>query len=116
MDSLKIILEDKLDIKLTDAQMLNLIDRLIIDESKNERMVYESRPNIWESVWGKLLRNPELEVEGSSSNKKFLLRFRIPYILFRDYIVPTAEQDNIFEKKRNSYVLLICFYHILFYK
>jgi hypothetical protein len=62
------------------------------------------RPNYWESTWGKLLRDPNISNPMSSVSKKFRRRFRVPYKLFNEVLLPQCIQSNIFEMKHNSIV------------
>ena len=58
------------------------------------------RLSIAESVWGRALGSPELAVEGSFPNKKFRRRFRVPYRLFVDILVPLCKEANILSTYR----------------
>ena len=40
------------------------------------------RPRYWESVWGRMLREPALQVVESPARKVFRRRFRVPYPIF----------------------------------
>ena len=110
LSSLKSALEEKLSFELTDTQWLKLMQDIVGSESRRNK----DKPDLWRSPWGKLLLDAEISIEGSRSNKLFLLRFRVPYVLFRDYIVPVCKQENIFNTIRESYIpiefkLMWCF-------
>ncbi len=62
----------------------------------------EPRPNYWSSTWGRMLRNPQLQDSSSKVSRKFRRRFRVPYVLFKDVIVPQCVAANVFDTKSNS--------------
>lgn len=62
------------------------------------------RPNYWDSVWGKMLLNPEIENPNTFVAKKFRRRFRVPYPLFKEVIVPKCVDRNVFESQRESQI------------
>jgi len=49
--------------------------------------------------WLQMLNNPDLLVETSSAAITFRRRFRVPYVIFKNWIVPICEEHNIFETK-----------------
>jgi hypothetical protein len=53
---------------------------------KRRRTVKDTVNTFWESTWGKLLTNPNVENHRSVEGKRFRRRFRLPYHLFR-YLV-----------------------------
>ena len=55
------------------------------------------RPNYWESVWGKMLLDPTTEDPNSTTAKKFRRRFRVPYPLFQEVIVPQCDEKKVFK-------------------
>ena len=52
--------------------------------------------NYWDTPWGQLLQNPEVKVERSKWGKLFRRRFRVPYSLFNQILVPKCREANIF--------------------
>ena len=70
------------------------IDQLIIDSKvKRRRIDMTTRPNYWDSGWGRLLQDTKLE--------KFRRRFRTPYTLFKDVIVVQCKLAEVFGKSKN---------------
>ena len=67
----------------------------------------KKRPNYWDSVWGKLLLDPNIENPNSGPAKKFRRRFRVPYPLFKDVIVPQCDEKNVFTG-RNKFSIPTC--------
>lgn len=59
------------------------------------------RPDYWASVWGKMLNDPDIEQPRSAVvARKFRRRFRVPYPLLKDVILPQCIDHNVFEMKR----------------
>jgi hypothetical protein len=78
------------------------IDQLIIDSKvKRRRIDMKTRPNYWDSGWGRLLQDPKLEDPDSYVSKKFRRRFRTPYTLFKDVIVVQCKLAEVFGKSKN---------------
>jgi hypothetical protein len=66
-----------------------------------------------QSIWGLMLAHPDVKDPESKIGKKFRLRFRVPYPLFKAILVPICIEENIFECKRQSQIqleikLLVC--------
>jgi hypothetical protein len=58
----------------------------------------------WSSSWGLLLNHPNTANCDTREGKKFRRRFRIPFPLFRDVLVPLAKERNLFKTKRKSHI------------
>ena len=43
-------------------------------------------PHYWDSMWGRILRYPELQVSGSPLRKVFGRRFRVPYPMYMSLV------------------------------
>jgi hypothetical protein len=52
--------------------------------------------DVWATSWGCMLRHKDIADPYSFHGKKFRRRFRIPYLLFRDWLVPLCEESNVF--------------------
>ena len=50
------------------------------------------KKDYWDTLWGRDLRNPAIEDPDSVLGKKFRLRFRVPFAMFRRYYSPCAER------------------------
>ena len=55
----------------------------------------EPRPQYWDSTWGRMLKDPNLEDPNSRVAKLFRRRFRIPYSVF-EFIVSQCKAKNLF--------------------
>ena len=53
------------------------------------------RVDYWSTPCGIMLRDRRLEDERSEVAKLFRLRLRIPFLLFRDVLLPTFREKNI---------------------
>ncbi len=51
----------------------------------------------WKTTWGLWLKNPEIHNPNSKIAKIFMLRFRVPFILFNEKILKMCNDDNIFD-------------------
>jgi hypothetical protein len=49
-----------------------------------------------QSTWWRMMQNPDILVENSKVSDLFRLRFRVPYLLFRDILVPAVRLAHIF--------------------
>ena len=52
--------------------------------------------DVWATPWVCMLKHRDIVNSYSFQGKKFRRRFRIPYILFRDWLVPLCRVRNIF--------------------
>jgi hypothetical protein len=59
---------------------------------------------LWESEWGKLLDNPNTMIPKTFEYLKFRLRFRVPFPLFKDRLIPAIKEARIFNRTRTSYI------------
>ena len=63
-----------------------------------------TKVDYWQTNWGKMLRDPTIEDEESKVGKKFRLRFRLPYMVFSQHLVPLVKNANIFPVKFDKMV------------
>ena len=68
--------------------------------------VTRPRANLWESVWGKMLLHPDIDNPTSRVSKLFRRRFRVPYDLFKNCLVPLCLEHDVFRLKQNSLIPL----------
>ena len=64
--------------------------------SRKRKRRRNSRVDYWSTPWGLMLKDRRLSDERSELSKLFRLRFRVPFSLFRDILVPMCR-----EKKKN---------------
>jgi hypothetical protein len=57
---------------------------------------------LWDSIWGTMLRDESVNDPSSFAGKKFRLRFRVPFPVFKNVLVPECKRVNIFEEKGAS--------------
>jgi hypothetical protein len=65
---------------------------------------------LWESTWGKMLKNPENREPRSFWGKKWTTRFRVPVF---ENIVEMCERDNVFEIKRILVISILAAFRVL---
>ena len=76
------------------------LDEFEVSDDENNWYLPRESPkhiNYWKSNWGQLLDNPDLKNPNSKVSKLFQLRFRVPYILFKHFLVPKCIEHNIFD-------------------
>ena len=65
-------------------------DDLCGDSPIRKKRTRHDRTSIWDSVWGRLLQDPAIDVEGSFSNRKFRRRLNVsvpPAVVFSFFVV-----------------------------
>ena len=72
------------------------------EESTKKRRKREEKIDCWASAWGQLIRHPEVSDCNSAKGKLFRRRFRVPFPLFNEILVPICRQKNIFKTQRKS--------------
>ena len=83
-----------------------LILRYIITEndeevSKKRRKRYDTHINFWDTDWGKIITNPNVNNPKTRAGKQFRRRFRMPYPVFQ-YLVKQCSDHNIFSSVYKS--------------
>ena len=56
----------------------------------------------WNTTWGLWMKNPLINNPNSKIAKIFMVRFRVPWILFKEKILPMCVKDNIFDLTYDS--------------
>ena len=90
----------------------------VVDSDDDNKPSPAKRPktpkiDYWQTKWGLLLRDITIDNPKSRAAKIFRRRFRVPYRLFRDVIVPECERVNIFGTKVESKVRIPLQFKIL---
>jgi hypothetical protein len=49
------------------------------------------------TTWGRWLKSPQIRDPKSKIAKMFMLRFRVPFILFEQKIVPMCRENDVFD-------------------
>jgi hypothetical protein len=82
------------------------IDFLLDDASDHPRKRKRVRPpkiDYSETNWGRILNNPNVRNEDSREAKIFRLRFRCPFAMFVDFLMPFVVEKKIFPSKCPEY-------------
>ena len=83
-----------------------IITHLLVNEWVNDdlgpnvskfKRAPKSKVDYWQTTWGRWLRDPKIHDPTSKIAKIFMLRFRVPFILFNEHIVKMCEKDDIFD-------------------
>jgi hypothetical protein len=75
-------------------------EEFLVDDSKKLKRSNRAKVNYWDTTWGRWLTNPLIKNPNSKLAKIFMLRFRVPFILFQEKILPMCRENNIFEIHR----------------
>ena len=84
----------------SEARILDEI--LQLSKPRQKRIKLGRCKDFGATQWGLMLANPLTADPDSYFGKKFRRRFRVPYIFFKDILVPMCEKANVFEVKRQS--------------
>ena len=74
---------------------------------EKRRLKRKKKFDCWDSPWGHLISNPDTSKEDSTAGRMFRMRFRVPFLLFQNFLVPMVEQKQIF-RGINSYIPVEC--------
>ena len=58
----------------------------------------KDKPSLWESNWGALILDPRTRDPHSFMGKRFKRRFRVPFPIFMDVLVPMCKDVNLFNQ------------------
>ena len=66
---------------------------------RNKRMrenTVKNKPSLWESNWGTLILDPRTRNPHSFMGKRFKRRFRVPFPIYMDILVPMCKDVNLY--------------------
>ena len=73
------------------------------------------KKDYWETQWGRDMRNLDIEDPDSALGKRFRLRFRVPFAMYKEILLPMCRERGIFpsngswrEKIPSEFKLLMC--------
>jgi len=85
------------------TEVVNALSRKGVLEERRKRM-RQKTPSMRDTIWGQMLADPHLRDPNSKQARKFRRRFRVPYPLFEEVLVPLCNETNVFEIKKNSII------------
>jgi hypothetical protein len=85
-----------------DPWLIDNAEDFLSDDSDKLSRSSKVKVNYWETTWGRWLLNPLIYYPNSKIAKLFLLRFRVPFILFQQKILSMCIKKNIFDIKVES--------------
>lgn len=97
---------------MTDKTLEEVIEEVIQHLIEQEELAPKTKrirhttPNYWESTWGRMLLDPTLSDPNSFYAKKFRRRFRVPYPLFAEVILPSCREHGILATLRRERIPL----------
>ena len=86
-----------------------------VDEDVIHRRNKGPKINYWDTEWGRLMLDPTTMDSKSHNGLKFRRRFRLPFPLFQDVLVPICRDKNIFDIKEENKVSRIRWETVLLY-
>ena len=86
-------------IKLWCEDHISDLDRDDQESPKKRQRVRPSKINYGETNWGRILSNPRVKDPESREGKLFRLRFRCPFALFEEVLMPFVVEKDIFPQK-----------------
>jgi hypothetical protein len=101
---------------LTEEELENLEDSIVLAWIEREFVNVTGKKNVkkrkrhtfkhdyWNSNWGRLIRSEDMKDPTSRDWKLFKRRFRIPFGLFSDVLIPMCVEKNIFGTTHESRV------------
>ena len=98
-DEYEELMAEEAAMKIIAEQLIGRIDTPSCFKRKRTIKDYENA--FWESTWGKLILNPNVENPKSIEGKRFRRRFRLPFPMFQ-YLVELCMRHNIFDLKNKS--------------
>jgi hypothetical protein len=100
----------ELDLKISEDLLESEILKILIEENLIETAkirTFSSRNfDYWETSWGKLLRNPNTRDISSKEGRLFRRRFRVPFQIFTDVLLPKSKEHNIFDTRGTTQIPL----------
>lgn len=101
-------------IQIINHEIENMMPELFNDTTKKQQEMKPKKKkkkrkrltkiDLYNTEWMLALKNPEINDEYSPVATTFRRRFRIPFIIFNDWIVPICKQYNIFNIKEETKV------------
>jgi hypothetical protein len=73
------------------------------ERPQKRQRVRPSKINYGETNWGRVLDNPRVKDPDSREGKLFRLRFRCPFVLFEEVLMPFVVEKDIFPQKCPTY-------------
>jgi hypothetical protein len=89
-------------------QIIFKIFRAAVDSKKGPKKKRQrfDPASFWDSTWGLLISDPSVNDPTSVLGKRFRRRFRVPFPVFNDILLPLAKKHRFFHKTRQSRIPL----------
>ena len=81
---------------------------------KRKRTGRTKKIDYWQTPWGILIKSENVKDIKTKQGKLFRRRFRVPFLLFLNALVPMCREYNIFDTKNESAVRVPLEFKILF--
>lgn len=77
-----------------------ILEEKDVEYKEKKIRLRSSKCKLMETTWMRLIHNPNTYDPSSYEGKLFRRRFRVPFDLFKDKLVPMCTKANIFEMKK----------------
>ena len=95
--------EDEFSEEEVEAAIMKYIEMSGMFSRTSSRRMKEAKVlDFYTTSWGRLISDPTTREPKSRNGKLFRRRFRVPFPIFKDVLVPDIIQYNVFETKRSS--------------
>ena len=88
--------DDFLEEEAIESLLFEKIDDFVQQPIPKRKRSSRTTVDYWNTSWGLWLRNPAIHDPNSKIAKLFMLRFRVPFILYNEKILKMCITDNIF--------------------
>ena len=79
--------DELLEEEAIESFLFESIDDFVEDPIPKKKRGPRTKVDYWDTNWGRWLRNPMIHDPNSKIAKMFMLRFRVPFILFNEKIL-----------------------------
>jgi hypothetical protein len=109
MSSIDNITDNDIELAIEELIQRDYFNGVAIQNIKQKRRRTEASTeekviDIWQSSWGKLISHQNVSDCNSFEGSKFRRRFRIPYPVFKELLIPLCEDRNVFMSKKKSFI------------
>ena len=72
-------------------------DKQVKQQKEKKKRKRETKYNYFQHEWMMALSNPDIKIETSRTAITFRRRFRVPFSIFDEWIIPICRDNNVFE-------------------
>ena len=72
-------------------------DKQVKQQKEKKKRKRETKYNYFQHEWMMAISNPDIKIETSRTAITFRRRFRVPFSIFDEWIIPICRDNNVFE-------------------